>query len=332
LIAFLVDSALFVMAPDGSSKRDLADVSVAPGPSSFQRWSPDGQRIAFMSSGESDELGVYVIDSDGSDVRLVSRLDTREPVLELSWSPDSRKLAISYLLFGNSGLPGKPRIHVVDVESYVRLQLTDGSAADISPAWSPDGSRIAFVSDRDGNREIYVMNADGTGQTRLTNHPLEDGSPSWSPDGRLILFVSNRDVDPQLPANSPSLYVPEIYVMNPDGSDQRNLSKNDEYDNFPTWAPAGDRIAFVSGRDGNAEIYVMKADGSEQRRLTSYECADGPPTWSPDGRRLAFTRWFHEPPYGDGTAEIFVIDVDGKNETRLTDNPGWDWLPAWSPH
>ena len=129
-------------------------------------------------------------------------------------------------------------------------RLTDNDADDWSPAWSPDGRRIAFDSNRDGDFEIYVMNADGSGVTRLTDNDADDWSPAWSPDGRRIAFDSDRDGDF------------EIYVMNADGSGVTRLTDNDADDWSPAWSPDGRRIAFDSNRDGDFEIYVMNADGS----------------------------------------------------------------------
>jgi TolB protein len=325
LIAFLTDAELHVMRPDGSSKRRLAGTSAGPGPSSFQKWSPSGERIAFVGPDSSGLTGLYVVNADSSGLQRVT--EANREGLEIAWSPDGSRLALSYLRFDSPGPGGTADIYIVNLDGTGRARITPGGGANTSPAWSPDGRRIAFVSDRDGNREIYVMNADGTAPTRLTNHPLEDDRPAWSPDGRLLLFVSNRDVDPQLRAASPSLYVPEIYVMNPDGSGQRNLSMNAEYDNFPVWSPSGDRIAFESDGD----IFVMNEDGSGARQLTRYPCLDAGPSWSPDGRRIVFTRWFQEPASGEGTADIFVVGADGSGELRLTDGAGWEWLPAWSP-
>ena len=100
-------------------------------------------------------------------------------------------------------------------------------APDAAPAWSPDGRKIAFASERDGNSEVYVMNADGSGQRNLTRNPALDGDPAWSPDGRNIAFRSTRD------GNT------EIYVMNADGSGQRNLSHNPKaFDGSLAWSPA----------------------------------------------------------------------------------------------
>ena len=124
-------------------------------------------------------------------------------------------------------------------------QLTSRSAHNGSPAWSPDGSQIAFTSDRDGNEEIYVMNANGTGATRLTNHSADDWSPAWSPDGRRIAFVSDRDGNWN------------IHVMNADGHGIVRLTDHFAADWSPAWSPDGRQIAFTSDRDGNSEIYVL---------------------------------------------------------------------------
>ena len=102
-----------------------------------------------------------------------------------------------------------------------------------TPAWSPDGRKLAFVSRRDGNSEIYVINADGSGQENLTQHPARDSHPSWSPDGRKLAFVSRRD------GNS------DIYVMNADGSGLRNVTRAPSNDLRPAWSPNGRAIAFV---------------------------------------------------------------------------------------
>ena len=180
------------------------------------------------------------------------------------------------------------------------------------PAWSPDGTRIAFESARDGNEEIYVMNADGSGLARLTNNPAWDGGPAWSPDGARIAFSSNRDG------------VSEIYVMNTDGTNVARLTSGPG-DGWPAWSPDGTKLAFESYRDGNWEIYAMNADGSGVTRLTNNPAVDGGPAWSPDGTRIAFQS------NRDGNPQIYVMNADGSGVTRLTNNYDSDWQPAWSP-
>jgi len=191
--------------------------------------------------------------------------------------------------------------------------LTNNAAADDSPAWSPDGTKIAFVTGRDGNREIYLMNPDGSGQVNLTNSPAFESTPVWSPDGSRIAFVSDRDGNL------------EIYAMNTDGSGQVNLTGSPADESSPVWSPDGTRIAFVSGRDGNQEIYVMNADGSGQIDLTGNPGMDASPVWSPDGRRIAFVS------ARDGNAEIYLMNADGTGQLNVTNSPEADTDPAWSP-
>ena len=100
------------------------------------------------------------------------------------------------------------------------------------PAWSPDGNRIAFASERDGNWEVYVMNADGTNIINLTKHPAKDGRPDWSPDGNRIAFSSDRDRKDDDDKNV------EIYVMNADGTNPINLTNHPAIDSSPAWEPA----------------------------------------------------------------------------------------------
>ena len=145
---------------------------------------------------------------------------------------------------------GNDEIYSMTPAGASQTRLTNNAAIDTLPAWSPDGTRIAFNSTRDSippfivSDEIYVMNADGTNQTRLTNNGAGNLAPAWSPDGSRIAFQSNRD------GNN------EIYVMNADGTNPVNLTNNAATDVQPTWSPDGSRIAFVSFRDGKLTALI----------------------------------------------------------------------------
>ena len=134
-------------------------------------------------------------------------------------------------------------VYLMDTDGSNAVRLTTNSAYEQSPYWSPDGTKLAFVSERNGDREVYVMNADGTGQTNLTNATSSwDSDPAWSPDGTKIAFASDRG------GNF------DIYVMNSDGSGQVLLASDPGFDRGPHWSPDGTKIAFVTYRDGNGEI------------------------------------------------------------------------------
>ena len=202
-------------------------------------------------------------------------------------------------------------IYVVNADGSGQVNLTNNPATVGQLTWSPDGARIAFVSDRDGNFEIYVMRADGSIQVNLSNNAALDVGPAWSPDGTKIGFSSDRDGPGQM-------YVGpfQLYVMNADGSGVTRLTHDSASDVEATWSPDGSKIAFVSGTARGSQIDVMNADGSGVIALTSDLQGDGEPAWSPDGSKIAFSN-----------GQLKVMNADGTGATMLTSG----WNPQWSP-
>ncbi len=227
------------------------------------------------------------------------------------------------IVFGSARNGGNHDIFLMDLDGGNQVRLTTSLAYDDQPKWSPDGSKIAFMSGRDGNLEIYTMNADGSAQTRITNNPLADGFPAWSHDSTKIAFVRGN-------LNSPSTF--EIFVMNADGSNQTQLTTDSAIDGVPSWSPDSTKIVFMSGGssvfDANSfEIFVINANGSNRTRLTNNTIADGQPSYSPDGTKILFASGNAMNPNG---IEIFVMNVDGSNRIQLTSNNVTDGFPAWS--
>jgi len=182
-----------------------------------------------------------------------------------------------------------------------------------TPAWSPDGTRIAFIVNDGSDNEIFVMNANGTGITQLTSNSADDGGPTWTADGTRIGFHSN------------STGVYQIYTISPTGGSPTALTSGVGGNFTPSWSPNGAKIAFTSTRDGQNEIYVMNADGSSQTRLTLDNEWNYDATWSPDGTRIAYT-------HGSTIPDIFAMNADGSNPVNLTNTPtAAEASAAWSP-
>ncbi|PYJ09636.1 MAG: hypothetical protein DMF06_09395 [Verrucomicrobia bacterium] len=214
------------------------------------------------------------------------------------------------------------QIFVMNADGSNQTAVSSSYGDDTEPAWSSDGTRIAFTNAPrpmgpppypPPTSYIIVRQIGSLHQALPAPTPTLDSDPTWSPDDTRIAFTSQNEGYDQ------------IYVMDANGSNLGNLTNNPAGDFQPAWSPDGTKIAFTSERDGDPEIYVMDATSLNQTRLTNNPAQDFRPAWSPDGTKIAFAS------DRDGNSEIYVMNADGSNVINLTNNPASDSDPAWSP-
>lgn len=194
------------------------------------------------------------------------------------------------------------------------LSLTSDLPMAVEGNWSPDGEKIAFVTQGSdaSNLTIQLMDADGSGKRPLMpDQPRLNWRPTWSPDGHQLLFMTNRD------GNF------EIYRANLDGSDLVNLTNDPANDLDPDWSSVTNKIVFVSNRQGDNGIYTMNPDGSGLTKLLGEEDQLFYPRWSPDGQLIAFVS------SRSGSGEIHLMSADGSDVRQVTDRVGENTMPSW---
>lgn len=263
------NSDIYLVRVDGSDRTQLTTTA---GNDFSPAWSPDGSRLVFRTTRDGDDE-IYIMNADGSAQTNFSRSPSTEE-RSPEWSPDGRQIALASMqgaILDIFILPVDVTASSADSTKWKNL-TGDVLGGDEYPSWSPDGTKMAFHSFRDGNWEIYVMNADGTGQTRLTYNPGEDTFPIWSPDGTRLIFSSAH------------IGYTDIYVINADGSGLTQLTTDPAPEYDPAWSPDGSMIAFTRAVDEDprrARIYLMQADGSGQIQITNTSASDWNPVWQP---------------------------------------------------
>lgn len=301
LIAFIAEGKdskehIYIMNADGANRKQLTNDDSWKGSLS---WSPDGEKIAFGTY-----EGHFVMNRDGSGLLHLTNIGEGQP--SLSWSPDSKKVVF---VLGPS--IWRYDLFTLNRDNTNLVQLTNTpEKGEAYPAWSPDGQKIAYL-----DRTIYLINTDGSNPNalfeyketfKINYYPRGGQLMNWSPDGKKIAFVKdlrgicviNADgtnlifiatsADTWIPSWSPDSKKLafktrfNIYTVNADGTDLRDLTLSTSLYSLPSWSPDGSKIAFASFCYGNWEIYIINADGSNLVRITDTPEEDEmEPIWSP---------------------------------------------------
>lgn len=203
------------------------------------------------------------------------------------------------------------------------IRLTTDPERDNYGIWSPDGSRIAFQTQRDGNYEIYVMAADGSDKRNLTNHPAFDGLPAWSPDGSKIAFFSQREIDDSVEGPLPG----HIYLIDAEGGDPVRVTRSPLTTTYgPSgWSPDGSTILLSRVGDRRGDVFTLDPESGAETLLVSGSESEAGARYSPDGTMIAF--------YADGgeRSDIVVVLADGSARRVVTTSVGHHYYPSWSP-
>ncbi|MBA4381640.1 MAG: Tol-Pal system beta propeller repeat protein TolB [Sideroxydans sp.] len=208
---------------------------------------------------------------------------------------------------------GNYRLVVADSDGYGEQALLNSKEPIMSPAWSPDGTRIAYVSFEQGRAMVFVQTLSTRERVLMAAFPGSNSAPAWSPDGSQLALVLTRDDSSQL------------YLVGVDGSDLRRITFSDTIDTEPTFSPDGKSLLFTSDRGGSPQIYSMSVDGGRATRLTFESGNSFSPRYSPDGKNVVYSL------YSGGNFSIVVHDLESRQVQYLTSN-ALDKKPSFAPN
>lgn len=277
-------------------------------------WSPDGTKLAFISTARN-EYQLYTVDADGGNLHQWTTRSS-QGILQLAWSPDGTRIAYIGFL---SGTPNDGMVGVVDVTSGETQTLDQIHSSNFPLSWSPDGEQVIYAAEKDNNDryEVYAIASDGGEPRQIVSNGYLDSSAAVSPDGVHLAYVCSI----------------ELCLADMSSGYSWIMTVNNALEAAPAWSPDGERILYWSNRNGDADLYIINRDGSGEQRLTFASGNDWSPSWSPDGRFILFSS------ARTGDDDIYLIDVacadmpegcQGK-ERRLAASTSRDTFPVWQP-
>ncbi|MBU3578707.1 Tol-Pal system protein TolB [Polynucleobacter sp. 73C-SIWE] len=250
---------------------------------------------------------LVISDADGQNIR--NAMNSGEPIISPSWSPDGKKVA--YVSFEDR----KPVIYVHELATGRRIALSNQKGNNSAPAWSPDGKRLAISLSKDGNTQIYSINADGTGLQRLTRSYTIDTEPQYSADGRYIYFTSDRGGNPQ------------IYRMSAEGEQAEGVKRVTFKQGFvtsPRISPDGKFLAYIANIGGAYRLYILNLATGDAQALTD-GTSDESPSFAANGRYVLYSTKVNS------KRVLAAVSVDG-NSKQVLSIPGSDVRqPSWGP-
>jgi TolB protein len=250
---------------------------------------------------------LVISDADGQNIR--NALNSADPIISPSWSPDGKKVA--YVSFEDR----KPVIYVHELATGKRVMLSNQKGNNSAPAWTPDGKQLAISLSKDGNTQIYGINSDGTGLHRLSRGYTIDTEPQYSPDGRYIYFTSDRGGSPQ------------IYRMSAEGEQvegAKRISYKQGFVTTPRISPDGKYLAYIANIGGAYRLYIVNLATGDSQALTD-GTSDESPSFAANGRYLLYSTKVN------GKRVLAAVSVDGNSKQVLT-IPGSDVRqPSWGP-
>lgn len=249
---------IFTINSDGMGNRQAVFANIGL---NHHDWSPDGTKFALVGYVDSGNTtwSIHKVHADGSNLTRLTNVNGVHDS-EPSWSPNGSQIAFTRTFWAQNN---RNELWTMNADGGNQQYIgVEGYAA----KWAPDGSRFIFTSSRSGNYEIYTCNIDGTNELQLTHTGGDEWMPIWSPDGSQIAYSLSTGT---WEAGNRTTY--EIFVMNTDGSNIRQLTSNNSFDHYPRWSANGAHIVFESDRAAveHWEVYIMNADGTDVRRVTN---------------------------------------------------------------